>query len=95
MKLCMSQYSHESMPDAKLESGSFSSFGDMTSQNFSLKRGTVINFGCLPQENRFNFQKMSFYVQIRSFPHKFAPPLPPHAVSNFQAKENFFIFKIF
>ena len=40
MKLCMSQYSHESMPDAKLKPGSFSSFGDMTSQNFSLKRGT-------------------------------------------------------
>ena len=27
MKLCMSQYSHESMPDAKFESGCFSSFG--------------------------------------------------------------------
>ena len=40
MKLCMSQYSHESMPDAKFESGIFSSFGDMTSQNFPLKRGT-------------------------------------------------------
>ena len=33
MKLCMSQYSHESMPDANFESGSFSNFGDM-------KRGT-------------------------------------------------------
>ena len=40
MKLCMSQYSHKSMPDAKFESASFSSSGDMTSQNFSLKRGT-------------------------------------------------------
>ena len=40
MKLCMSQYNYEHMPDAKFESGSFSSFGDMTSQNFLLKRGT-------------------------------------------------------
>ena len=37
MKLCMNQYSHESMPDAKFESGSFSSVGDMTSQIFPLK----------------------------------------------------------
>ena len=40
MKLCMSQYSHKNTPDAKFESDSFSSFGDMTSQNFPLKRGT-------------------------------------------------------
>ena len=36
----MSHYSHKGMPDAKLESSSFSIFGDMTSQNFPLKRGT-------------------------------------------------------
>ena len=64
MKLCMNQYSHESIPDAKSECGSFSSFGDMTPQNFPLKRGT---FGYLPPENGFNFEKMSVYVQIRSF----------------------------
>ena len=28
------------MADAEFESGSFSIFGDMTSQNFSLKKGT-------------------------------------------------------
>ena len=28
------------MPDAKFESGSFSIFGDKTSQNFSLMKGT-------------------------------------------------------
>ena len=33
MKLCMSQYSHESMPDAKFKSGNFSGFVDMTSHN--------------------------------------------------------------
>ena len=41
MKLCIHQYSHKSMPDAKFESGSCSSFGDMTSQNFPLKRATT------------------------------------------------------
>ena len=41
MKLCMSQYSPESMPDAKLSLvASFSSFGDMTSQNVPRKKGT-------------------------------------------------------
>ena len=40
IKLCMSHYSHKSMLDAKFESGSFSIFGDMTSQMFTLKRGT-------------------------------------------------------
>ena len=41
MKLCMSQYGHESMSDAEFEPGSFSGFGDMTSQIFNLKRGTI------------------------------------------------------
>ena len=40
MKLSMSQYNYESILDAKFEFGSFSSFGDITSQNFPLKRGT-------------------------------------------------------
>ena len=40
MKLCMSHYSHKSMPAAKFDSGNFSIFGDMTSQNFFLENGT-------------------------------------------------------
>ena len=32
------------MPDAKFEFGSFSSFGDVTSQNFPLKKGTSHQF---------------------------------------------------
>ena len=35
----MRHYSHKSMSDAKFESGTLSSFGDMTSQNFPLKKG--------------------------------------------------------
>ena len=36
----MSHYGHESIPDAKFESDSSSSFGDMTSQIFPRKKGT-------------------------------------------------------
>ena len=36
----MSHYDHKSIPDAKFESDSSSSFGDMMSQNFSQKKGT-------------------------------------------------------
>ena len=36
----MSHYGYKSIPDAKFESGSFSNFGDMTSQNFPRKKGT-------------------------------------------------------
>ena len=40
MKFGKSHYGHKSIPDAKFESDSSSSFGDMTSQNFPLKKGT-------------------------------------------------------
>ena len=36
----MSHYGYKSIPDAKFESDSSSSFGDMTSQNFLGKKGT-------------------------------------------------------
>ena len=55
MKLGMTHYGHKSIPDAKFESGSSPSFGDMTSQNFLGRRERVIKFGYLPPENRFNF----------------------------------------
>ena len=57
MTFCMSQYSHESMADAEFESGSFSSFRYMTSQNFRLKRGTSHKLWILTPENGFNFEK--------------------------------------
>ena len=41
MKLGIGHYGHKSIPDAKFESGSSSSFGDMTSQNFPSKKGTI------------------------------------------------------
>ena len=36
----MSHYGHKSIPDAKYESDSSPSFGDMTSQYFPRKKGT-------------------------------------------------------
>ena len=36
----MTDYGHKSIPDAKFESGSSSSFGDMMSQTFPRKKGT-------------------------------------------------------
>ena len=51
-----------------------------------------MKFGYLPPENGFNFKKMGFYVQNRSS----RPKIDPHVnFSNFEAKEKFFIFKIF
>ena len=90
----MSLYIHKSIPDAKCEAASSFSFRDMTSQNFPRKKGTSpIKFGYSPPEKGFNFKKMSFYVQNRSSRPKSEPP---HVnFSNFQAEENFFIFKIF
>ena len=61
----MSHYDQKSIPDAKFESDSSSSFGDMTSQ---------MKIGYLPPENGFNFKKMSFYVQNRSSRPKIDPP---------------------
>ena len=45
------------MPDANFESGSLSSFGDMTSQNFLLKKGTSHRIWICAPENGFNFRK--------------------------------------
>ena len=59
---------------------------------FLWRRERVIQFGYLLPENGFNFKKVTFYVQIRSFRPKIDPQVN---FSNFQAEENFFIFKIF
>ena len=74
MKFGMSHYGHKSIPDAKFESDSSSSFGDMTSQISLRRRERVMKFGYLPPENGFNFKKMSFHVQNRSSRPKIDPP---------------------
>ena len=51
------------MPDGKFKSGSFSSIGGMTSQNFPLKKGTS-QF----QQFHFQFQFQQFKCQFQQFP---------------------------
>ena len=53
MNPCISHYTHKSIPDAKFEAGSSSSFVDITSQNFPRKKRTSYQFGYLPLENGF------------------------------------------
>ena len=55
MKLGMSHYDHKSIPDAKFEFSSSSSFGDMTSQNFPRKKETSHQIRLFTPGKRFNF----------------------------------------
>ena len=84
------------MPDAKFESDSFPSFGDMTSLNFPLKKGMNNEYsnlvGYLPQENELNLKIKRFYVQIRSFRPNIDPPCQ---FQQFSSRRFFSIFKIF
>ena len=45
------------MPVEKFESGNLSSFGDMTSQNFPLKKGMNHRIRIITPENGFNFKE--------------------------------------
>ena len=53
----MSHYSNKSIPDAKCEADSSSSFGDMTSQNFPRKKGTSYQICLFTPGKRVNFKK--------------------------------------
>ena len=83
---------YKSIPDAKFEIDSSFSFGDMTLQIFLKRREQVIRFDYLPPENGFNFKKKRVFMSRIVF---LDPKLTPHVnFDNFQAEENFFIFKI-
>ena len=87
MKLGMGHYGHKSIPDAKFESDSSSSFGDMTSQNLPGKKETSHEIRLFtPRKAGLTFKKWVFYVLLD-------PKLTPSHVnfSNFRVKENFFI----
>ena len=83
MKLDVSHYSDKGIPDAKFESGSSSSFGDMTSQNFPWKKGTShrCKFGYLPPENGFRFKKKSFLCPESFFSTQIDPRVSISAIS--------------
>ena len=86
MKFCVSHYRHKSMPDAKFDIDSFSSFGDMTSQTFLLKKGMSHPIRILPlsRENEVNLKKISFMSRIVLF--------DPSQFHQFSSRGIFFIF---
>ena len=51
----MGHYGYKSIPDAKFELGSSSSFGDMTSQNCPQKKGMSHQIRLFTPENGFKF----------------------------------------
>ena len=88
----MIHYSHKSIPDAKFEADSVSSFGDMTKQKFPWKKGTSNKIRLFIPGNGFSLNKKIFYVQSRSSRLKIDPIVQ---ISNSQADEIFFHFQNF
>ena len=90
---CMSHYSHKSIPDAKFEADSSSSFGDMTPQNFFRKKGMSHQIRLFsPRKMGLTLKKWVFMSRIVLLD----PELTPHVnLKTFQTEEIFFIFKIF
>ena len=83
MKFGMSHYGHKSIPDAKFESATFSSFGDMTSQIFPQKKRTSHEIRLFtPRKTGLTLKKYVFMSRI----YLLDPKLTPHVnFSNFQA----------
>ena len=72
------------MPDVKFESGSFSIFGDMTSQNLFQEMGMSYRFLLFTFGKWVELTKMSFYLK-NHYPH---PKIDPQVnFSNFQPGE--------
>ena len=94
MKLCMSHYIHKSIPHAQFEADSSSSFGDMTSQSFPLKRGTSyqIRLFIYPWKTGLTFKKWVFMSRIVLLDPNL-PPSPNVNFRNFQAEEIFSLSK--
>ena len=57
MELCTSHYSHKSIPNAKFEADSSSSFEDVTSQNLPWTEGMGHRIRLFIPENGFNLKK--------------------------------------
>ena len=89
----MGHYIYKSIPDAKFEVDSSFSFGDMTSQNSPQMKGTSHLIRLFtPGKRVITLIKRVFMSRIVLLD----PKLTPHVnFNNFQAEENFFIFKIF
>ena len=90
MKLCISHYIHKSIPHAKFEADSSSSFGDMTSQNFPRKKGTSYQiriFTPLPRKEGLTFKKWISMSRIVLLD----PKLTPMSISaSFKQRKTFY-----
>ena len=74
------------MPDVKFESGSFSIFGDMTSQNLFQDMGMSYRFLLFTPGKWVELTIVSFYLK-NYYPQ---PKIDPHVnFSNFQSEEVF------
>ena len=90
----MNHYNHKSIPDEEFGFSSSSSFGDMTPQNFPQKKGTnhQIRRRIYPRKTGLTLKERLSMSRIVHLDPKLTPNV---TFSNFQAEENFFIFKIF
>ena len=75
---------YKSIPHAKFEADSSSSFGDMMSQHFPRKKGTSHQIRlCTPGKRVQRFKNGFFYVQNCSSRPKIDPPCQFQQFSNF------------
>ena len=88
MKLFTSYYTHKSIPDAKLEAGSSSSFREIMSQSFPRKKGMSHQIRLFTPGKRVSLLKSEFLCGIVLLDPKLSPRVN---FRNFQAEENFFI----
>ena len=65
MKLCMSHYGHENIPDAKLSPVALLVFEIYVTKFPSEKGNRSSNSAIYPPENGLSFKKISVYVQNR------------------------------
>ena len=68
----MGHYIYKSIPTAKFEVDSFSSSGDMTSQNFPWKKGTSREISLFTPKTVLTFSKNVFQFQQVSSREKFS-----------------------
>ena len=88
------QWSYKNMVDEKFESGSFSSFGNMTSQNFLLKNG-MSQWIRIWELMGLTLRKNEFlYLESFFLTHNW-PPSPLWQFQHFSSWRTFSIFKIF
>ena len=85
----MGHYNHKSILDAKFEPDSFTSFGDMTSQNFPQKEGKESSNSTIYPRKTCLALKKEFYVQNRSSRLKIDPTVPMSISAIFMQKKNF------